>query len=145
MNDIAPPALAHLATLDIEVELLRSLAGTPLGDRMIFGVRGGRFSGPRLRGSLHGSHGGGWGGDCVTRTAGGSLLDVRLLLETNDGVPLQLRYQGRGSQRDGQPHVEIGGAFDAPQGPYHWLNDILVFGLGTRTAAGVRYELFHFA
>ena len=64
---------------------------------------------------------------------------------SDDGVPLQLRYQGRAGQRDSAPHIEISGAFDAPQGAYHWLNDMLVFGLGAPTAAGVRYELFHFA
>ena len=134
------PALAHLATLEIEVEHLRALAGAPLGDRMVFAVKGGRFTGPRLRGRIAA-----WGGDCVTRTASGSLLDVRLLLDTDDGVPLPLRYQGRATQRDGKPHIEISGSFDAPQGAYHWLNDILVFGLGTRTTDGIRYELFHFA
>lgn len=135
-----PPTLAALATLEVEVEALRELAGTPLGQRVLFGVRGGRFDGPHLHGNVLG-----WGGDSVIRTGGGTLLDVRLLLETDDGVPMQLRYEGRASQRDGQPHIEISGSFDAPCGDYAWLNDILVFGLGVQTAKGVRYELFHFS
>jgi len=134
------PALAPLMTLEIDVELLRSLSGAPLGNRMIYGVRGGHFAGTRLRGHIAA-----WGGDSITRTATGSLLDVRLLLETEDGVPLQLRYQGRAGERAGKPRVEISGTFDAPAGPYEWLNDILVFGLGTPTASGVRYALYQFA
>ncbi|HEY9547253.1 MAG TPA: DUF3237 domain-containing protein [Solimonas sp.] len=133
------PAISPLLTLDVEVEWLRNLAGTPLGERVIFGVRGGRFDGPHLRGHVLS-----WGGDSVTRTASTTQLDVRLLLETDDGVPLHLRYQGRASQRDGKPHIEISGGIEAPAGAYAWLNDLLVFGLGAQTGAGVRYELFHF-
>ncbi|NGY03972.1 DUF3237 domain-containing protein [Solimonas terrae] len=140
MPKITPPTLAALATLDIEVEVLRELAHTPLGERALFGVRGGRFEGPRLQGNVLS-----WGGDSVIRTGGGSRINVRLLLETDDGVPLQLQYEGRASQRDGQPHIEISGSFEAPRGAYAWLNDILVFGLGAQTAGGVRYELFHFS
>lgn len=134
------PAIAPLLTLDVEVELLRSLADPAFGERVIFGVRGGHFDGPQLRGQVLR-----WGGDSVTRGADATLLDVRLLLETDDGVPLQLRYQGRASQHNGQPRIEISGCFDAPAGAYGWLNDILVFGLGAQTASGVRYQLFHFA
>jgi hypothetical protein len=134
------PSLTPLLTMEIEVELLRNLAGSALGDRLLYGIRGGHFSGARLRGSIPA-----WGGDCVTRTATASRLDVRLLLETDDGVPLRLCYQGRATQRDGRLHIAINGTIDAPQGPYHWLNDILVFGLGAQIAGGVRYELFHFA
>ncbi|HET8883710.1 MAG TPA: DUF3237 domain-containing protein [Solimonas sp.] len=136
----ANPALTPLLTMEIAVEQLHSIAGTPSGDRQIFGVRGGHFEGARLRGQVSA-----WGGDCVTRTANGSLLDVRLLLETDDGVPLHLRYEGRAGQRDGAARIEIGGRFDAPAGRYGWLNDILVFGLGAQIGGGVRYELFHFA
>jgi hypothetical protein len=136
----AIPALTPLLTMEIEVERLHGIAGTPSGERQIYAVRGGRFEGARLRGRVTD-----WGGDCVTRTASGSLLDVRLLLETEDGVPLHLAYQGRAGQRDGAARIEIGGRFDAPAGRYGWLNDILVFGLGTPIDGGVRYELFHFA
>src|SRR3546814_2030247 len=66
------PAISPLLTLDVEVEWLRNLAGTPLGERVIFGVRGGRFDGPHLRGHVLS-----WGGDSVTRTASTTQLDVR--------------------------------------------------------------------
>src|SRR3546814_2617750 len=87
------PAISPLLTLDVEVEWLRNLAGTPLGERVIFGVRGGRFDGPHLRGHVLS-----WGGDSVMRTASATQLDVRLLLEPDDGVPLH--WIGRASCRD---------------------------------------------
>jgi len=81
----------------------------------------------------------------MIRTAKGSRLNVRLLLETVDGVPILFQYSGRASQIEGKPRIEVAGSFDAPEGPYAWLNDVQAFGLGFPTPTGVRYHFYHFA
>jgi hypothetical protein len=134
------PQIESLLILTIETRLKQSVMATPLGDRMIFDVIGGHFEGAGgLAGRVPAS-----GGDWVTRTERGSQLDVRLLLETHDGVGILFRYTGKASRRGDQPHIEVAGSFDAPSGAYGWLNDIQAFGLGVPLSEGVRYQFFHF-
>lgn len=133
------PAIEPLLVITVQTTLVRAVTDTPLGDRMIFDVVGGTFEGPRLEGSVPAT-----GGDWVTRTPTGSRLDVRLLLETDDGVPILFQYSGRACQIDGNARIEMAGAFDAPAGPYSWLNDLQAFGLGFPIAGGVRYQLYRF-
>jgi Protein of unknown function (DUF3237) len=135
----AEPAIEPLLVLTVETKLVHSVMATPLGDRTIFDVVGGRFAGAGLAGRVPAC-----GGDWVTRTVRGSQLDVRLLLETDDGVSILFRYTGKASLRGEQPRIEVAGSFDAPDGVYGWLNDIQAFGLGTPLAAGVRYQFFRF-
>jgi hypothetical protein len=106
---------------------------------MIFDVVSGTFEGPRLKGRVPAT-----GGDWVIRTPTGSRLNVRLLLESDDGVPILFQYSGRAFQIDGKARIEIAGAFDAPAGAYSWLNDVQAFGSGVAIAAGVRYQLYRF-
>ena len=134
-----PPAIEPLLVLNVQTMLVRSVTDTPLGDRMIFDVVSGTFEGPRLKGRVPAT-----GGDWVTRTPSGSRLNVRLLLETDDGVPILYQYSGRACQIDGKTRIEIAGAFDAPAGAYSWLNDVQAFGLGVPIAGGVRYQLYRF-
>jgi hypothetical protein len=133
------PAIEPLLELNVQTTLVRSVTDTPLGDRMIFDVVSGTFEGPRLKGRVPAT-----GGDWVIRTPTGSRLNVRLLLETDDGVPILFQYSGTASQIDGKARIEIAGAFDAPAGAYGWLNDVQAFGLGFPIAAGVRYQLYRF-
>jgi len=139
-GDFEPAALRTLLQLDIRIKPVQTLAGVPGGERLVYDILGGRFDGPRLCGRVLAS-----GGDWVLRTPGRSQLDVRLVLQTDDGVSLLLRYGGRASQRDGAPRIEVAGSFEAPEGAYAWLNDIQAFGLGAPLADGVRYRFFCFA
>jgi hypothetical protein len=133
-------AIEPLLELTVQTTLVRSVVGTPLGDRVLFDVLGGRFDGPRLKGRVPAT-----GGDWVTRTPCGTHLDVRLVLETDDGVAILLQYSGRASQIDGRVRIEVAGTFEAPAGPYGWLNNIQAFGLGTPLPEGVQYQLYRFA
>jgi Protein of unknown function (DUF3237) len=138
-QDNIEPTLESLFVLTVQTKAVQSVTGTPLGDRMIVDVQGGTFEGPRLRGRVPAS-----GGDWLIRTPRGSRLDVRLLLETVDGATILLQYSGRASQVDGKPRIEVAGNFDAPEGPYAWLNDVQAFGLGLPIPSGVRYHFFRF-
>lgn len=135
----AEPAIALLMVVSARTRLVKRLAGTLLGDRTVFDIDGGSFEGPNIGGRILAS-----GGDWLTRTVTGSQMDVRMLLETDDGVAILFRYSGRASQRDGEPHIEVAGSFDAPEGRYAWLNNVQTFGLGEPTPEGVRYHFFRF-
>jgi hypothetical protein len=134
------PAIELLFVLTAKTTLVSAINGTPLGDRHVFDVEGGAFEGPRLRGRVPAT-----GGDWVIRTAAGAQLNVRLLLETHDGVTILLNYSGRAGLRDGKPHIEVAGSFEAPQGPYAWLNELQTFGLGEPLPEGVRYHFYCFS
>jgi hypothetical protein len=132
-------AIELLLILTVQTTLVRAVTGTPLGDRTVFDVEGGTFEGPQLSGRVLVT-----GSDWLIRTATTSHLDVRLLLETHDGVTILFQYSGRACQVNGQPRIEVAGTFDAPEGPYAWLNDVQTFGRGARTADGVRYHFYRF-
>lgn len=133
------PVIERLLVLNIQTRLRSTIRAMPLGDRTVFDIDGGSFEGSGLRGQILPS-----GGDWLIRTATGSQMDVRMLLQTDDGVTFLLSYTGRASQREGNPHIEIIGSFDAPEGRYAWLNQIQAFGLGTPVAGGIRYRLYRF-
>jgi hypothetical protein len=138
-NDDIPAAVELLLVLTVQTTLVRAVTGTPLGDRTVFDVKGGTFAGPRLSGHIPAT-----GGDWLIRTATGSHLDVRLLLETHDGATLLFRYSGRASQIDGKTRIDVAGTFEAPQGAYAWLNDVQTFGRGVPNPEGVRYHFYRF-
>src|SRR5687768_18302368 len=71
----------HLCDLSIDLELGQVIS-TPLGTRLTFVVKGGRFEGPRFRGAMLPG-----GGDWVSLGADGiSRMDVRATMRTHDGV-----------------------------------------------------------
>lgn len=131
-----PITTAPLFTLFAQVNSL-VVTGIPQGDRVLFDVVGGQFSGPKLSGRVLPS-----GGDWLTLSAAGARLDVRLVLETHDGVTILLRYTGVGGEKNGQQRADVAGLFEAPEGPYGWLNGILAVGHGGAVEGGGSYEFF---
>jgi hypothetical protein len=133
------PVLEPVVALSIQTRAVRSVPGAPLGERMVFDITGGTFEGSRLRGTVLAT-----GGDWVTRTPSGSRLDVRLVLETEDGVGILLQYSGRASRNSAGTRIDVAGTFEAPAGAYEWLNDVQAFGRGVHGADSVRYEFYRF-
>jgi hypothetical protein len=115
----------------------RVVGGIPQGDRVLIDVTGGEFSGPRLSGRVLPS-----GGDWVTLSAAGARVDVRLALETHDGVTILLRYMGVAGDKSGEQRADVAGVFEAPAGPYGWLNGVLAVGYGRGVEGGGRYDFF---
>src|ERR1700726_4799803 len=112
ISEVEIAAIEPLVVLTVQTTLARAVSGTPLGDRTVFDIEGGTFAGPRLSGHIPAT-----GGDWVIRTPTGSHLNVRLLLETHDGVTILFQYSGRACIVDGNPRIEVAGTFEAPQGP----------------------------
>lgn len=115
-------------------------------------VEGGHFSGPGLSGRIiRGS-----GGDFpMVREDGSGRFESQYLLETDDGVTILKRSTGvrhappevtqellAGETVDPQRYyMRMTPRFEAPAGPYDWLNRTLFVGVGQRNPAG---SLFRF-
>ena len=92
----------------------------------------------------------------ITRPDGCMTLDVRLVLQTDDGALIGLTYRGlRHGPADVMAKVAAGEPVDpalyyfrtailfetsAPK--YDWLNRVFGIGAGSRTASGPEYEIF---
>ena len=114
-------------------------------------MKGGSFSGPRLRGRIL-PGGGDW---VLLRRDGVAQLDIRLTLRTDD----ELVYVSCDGIFDIAPEVRqriLQGAevdpseyyfrtalgFETGAQKYSWLNRLLGVGVGKRTAAGMETEVF---
>jgi hypothetical protein len=80
----------HLFKMTLEVAGMQLIGATPTGNRRIGLVAGGTFEGARLRGKVL-PGGADW---IVVRPDGVTTLDVRLVLETDDGVAIGMTYRG---------------------------------------------------
>jgi hypothetical protein len=143
---------AHLFTLKLAVSGMQLVGDTPAGNRRIGLVAGGTFEGAKLRGTVL-PGGADW---IIVRPDGVTTLDVRLVLQTNDGAAIGLTYKGlRHGPADVMAKVNSGQYVDpsqyyfrtvvtfetaAPQ--YAWLNSVFGIGTGSRPPEGPVYDIF---
>jgi len=143
---------AHLFTLKLTVAGMQPIGQTPGGNRRIGLVAGGTFEGERLRGTVLPG-----GADWLTaRPDGATTLDVRLVLQTDDGASIGLTYRGI---RHGPPDVidrlnrgepvdpasyyfRTSLAFETAAPRYEWLNRVIAVGTGNRLPEGPVYDVF---
>lgn len=127
----------HLFTMQLSLARPVVAADGPQGTRVTVAVLGGIVTGGRVNGTVLPG-----GADWVTvRTNGVARLDVRTLIETDDGAVIVIEYQG---------------IYDAPAGAgprtaplfqtgderYRWLNDVQAIGIGTTGKDEVTYEVY---
>ncbi|MEY2927523.1 MAG: hypothetical protein RL367_2000 [Pseudomonadota bacterium] len=138
-------------TLDVDFAAIQSVGNTPAGLRRIAPVRGGVFTGQRLRGTVQ--PGADW---VINRPDGVMVVDVRLTLNTGDGAIIYLSYQGRflaaadamarfakGALLDPSDYsLAIVARFECGDDRYAWLNNVIAVGTGEQTAAGPVYSIF---
>ena len=118
---------------------------------MIFNVLDAQMESPRIKAKVMGPS-----GDWVQEN-GNWKLDVRLLMEADDGSPIYTSYSGvfrmdpglgerlaSGQEIPGnEMYFRSAPYFEAPEGKYGWLNDILVVGRMRSFGGGtVVYDLF---
>ncbi len=130
-------AVEHLFSLEITADLGAAypVYGGPAGRRIIAGITGGTFNGPRLKGTVAPATGADW----VTVRPDKTLrIDVRLVLVTDDDVAIYMYYGG--ILKDGQartaPYFEVGDE------RYAWLNNVQAIGIGTVGPTGPAYEIY---
>ncbi|HVZ42634.1 MAG TPA: DUF3237 domain-containing protein [Ramlibacter sp.] len=145
-------ATRPLFELRLRVPTIVDVGDTPLGRRRIATVAGGEFSGERLRGEVVATPAGDW---LLQRSDGVTVLDVRLLLRTDDGESIYMTYRGlRHGPADVMARVAAGEPvdpasyyfrmvpiFETASKKYEWLNKIVAVGTGRREAQGPIYSI----
>jgi hypothetical protein len=142
----------HLMTLTLSVAGMQPIGATPNGGRRVGLVAGGKFEGPKLKGTVL-PGGADW---IIARPDGSTTLDVRIVLETDDKAPIGMTYRG---MRHGPEAVmakvnadqfvdpakyyfRTSVAFETAAPKYDWLNRIIAVGTGSRPPEGPVYEIF---
>ena len=148
----AAPRLELLFRAIVEIAAPLSVGMTPLGERRIIPIVGGRFEGEKLSGDVL-PGGADWQ---LVRPDGTVLLEARYTLRTRDGALVYVRNRG---VRSGPPEVLAriarGEAVDpasyyfrtvpqfetgAPQ--YAWLNDLVAVCSAARGAGAVTLDFY---
>ena len=141
-----------LFQIRLQVPQVLDIGDTPLGRRRIAAVTGGDFEGERLRGTVVPASAGDW---LLQRQDGVTVLDVRLLLRTDDGEHIYMSYRGL---RHGPPEVmarlaageavdpksyyfRMAPVFETASQKYAWINKIVAVGTGRREASGPIYSV----
>lgn len=141
-----------LFELTLQVPQVIDIGDTPLGRRRIAAVTGGEFRGERLRGTVVGAPAGDW---LLQRQDGVTVLDVRLLLRTDDGESIYMAYRGlRHGPADvmarlaaGEPvdpasyYFRMAPVFETASAKYAWINRIVAVGTGRREPTGPIYSV----
>ncbi len=142
----------HLLTLKLSVAGMQPIGETPLGNRRVGLVSGGAFEGPKLRGVVL-PGGADW---IIGRPDAVTMLDVRIVLQTDDGASIGLTYRGlRHGPAEVMEKVNAGVFvdpskyyfrtavnFETAAARYAWLNGIIGIGTGSRPPEGPVYEIF---
>ncbi|MDE2604563.1 MAG: DUF3237 domain-containing protein [Burkholderiales bacterium] len=145
-------ATRPLFELRLHVPQVLDIGDTPQGRRRIATVAGGEFHGERLRGVAVGAPGGDW---MVVRNDGVTVLDVRVLLRTDDGEHIYMSYRGvRHGPADVMAKLAAGEAvdpasyyfritpiFETASKKYDWINKIVAVGTGRREPTGPIYTV----
>ena len=146
------PALEFVFELNAQLSRAADLGPTPFGFRRIIDILSGTFEGPQLRGTLP-PGGADWQ---IIRSDKVTELHAHYILNTDDGALIEVNVRGlRHAPGDALERIAKGEivdpadyyfrvtpVFQAPDGPYAWLNRSIFVGSGERMAAGVRIRVF---
>jgi hypothetical protein len=128
------------------------IGATPGYDRRIGEIAGGRFEGERLRGKVL-SGGSDWQS---LRGDGTTTINVRMVMQTDDGALIAMRYEGmrhgpkevmdrlaRGENvNPSEYYFRITPYFETSSEKYGWLNRVVTVAYGARMAGGALYQVF---
>jgi hypothetical protein len=135
--DVAPPSIVGM---------------TPGYDRRIGEITGGTFEGERLRGKFR-TGGSDWQS---LRSDGAISINVRLVMETDDGALIAMRYRGirhgpkevidrlaKGeSVNPAEYYFRVTPWFETSSEKYDWLNRAIAVAIGHRLPSGPVYNVF---
>ena len=141
-----------LFIFQIEVKAPSIVGATPGHDRRIGEIAGGRFEGERLRGKIL-SGGSDWQS---LRADGATTLNVRLVMQTDEGELIAMTYLGvrhgpkevldriaRGEKvNPSEYYMRATPYFETASQTYGWLNRVVTVAYGHRVAGGAIYQVF---
>lgn len=146
------PELQAVCDIDVQVGPIQDLGEVPHGRRRIIAILGGRVSGPRLGGEVL-AGGADWQ---YVRRDGVVELVARYSLRTHDGVEIAVTNRGlrrappevmaalsRGETVDpARVYFRTVPVFEAPEGPYDWLNRSVYVASAARLPDRVQIKVF---
>jgi hypothetical protein len=151
-REMAELRMRPLFIFELAVAKPSVIGKTPWCERRVGEITGGRFEGERLRGKLLPG-----GSDWQTvRTDGAWTLDVRVVMETDDGHLIGMTYRGlRHGPREVMEKIARGevvspseyylramGFFETASERYGWLNNVIAIATGHRLPTGPIYQVF---
>ena len=144
--------LQRLLALHADLKTPVEIGTGPCGARMVFNATGGTFEGPRLRGTVV-PGGGDW---LLIDGEGVGRLDVRIILETDDGARIYVQYYGvivmndkvntalaqGGATAYGDTYFMTQPRFETGNVRYKWLNTVMAVAEGRLAPNAVEYQVF---
>lgn len=136
--------LVPLCSATIELGGSHPVGVGPAGDRTVGELRSVNVTGERLNATLVAPVGADW----MVRTGSIAIVDVRMLLRTQDDALIYLSYRGRLDlgKRDEGLFAYVAPVFETGDPRYAWLNGVQAVGKGEIIidAAGgrIEYEFF---
>jgi len=132
----ADGALRSERLLDLAIDTQTPHDVSP--ERLVVPVSGGTFTGPKLNGTIVAP-----AADWITRRAdGSSVLDVRLILQTDDGQKIYMSWRGIAYTPAGGALVaRIVPTFETGASKYTWLNNVVAVGVLRPTPGKVAYRV----
>ena len=113
--------------------------GFPGGNRVVVAVTGGTFEGPKLKGTVVGPSGD-W---IVARPDGSSVLDLRLLLQTDDAQKISMICRGIAyTPPGGTLWARLLPLFETGAAKYAWLNSVVAVGVYRPIPEKVAYRIY---
>ena len=128
--------LVPLGRMTIHLRKPFVLAGVPAGTRVIVEVEDATFDGDRLRGKAIGSANADWATIAPNGTAA---LDVRALMETDDGALVFIQYTGRLHLAAQTTYATP--LFETGDERYAWLNQVQAVGKGRTDGHTLVYDV----
>jgi len=148
------PGLEFMARFEVTLDapVLEVGQVESMGRRRIIPITGGKFSGPRLTGTIL-NNGADWQ---LVSTDGLAHLDTRYALKTNDGALVYIQTRGlRYGPADVMAEVSKGNPvdpsryyfrvyiqFETGNSKYEWLNRAMAIGSGMRLRNAVIYDAY---
>lgn len=133
--------LVPLGTMTLKVGTPLFLADTPRGTRVIVELSECTLVGDRINAHQKGTAAGEW----LNLDANGlGTVDVRFVLETDDGALILVQYNGRIDTRGGSRPVSAP-LFDTGDERYRWLAQLQAVGKGVLDGDTLTYEVYEVA
>jgi hypothetical protein len=113
--------------------------GSPGGNKVVVPVSAGTFEGPKLKGAVVAPS-----GDAITvRQDGSSVLDLRLLLQTDDGQKILMTCRGIAyTTPDGALFARLQPLFETGAEKYAWLNKVVAVGVYRPMPGKIAYRIY---
>jgi hypothetical protein len=135
--DARPESLKSQFLMDL---ILETAPAVSMGNRTIVAVTGGTFEGPKLKGKVVGP-----GADWPVRVNDRlRILDVRILLVTDDDHKIYMTYRGviHTPAGQGERYWRTVPIFETDSTKYEWLNSVVAVGVNFAIPQRVSYRIF---